>query len=255
MIFNEIESQIDDIINKFSDDIEKVFAEVSTLISAWMIDNDITKTTALNFDVVVNDMLSRSGYFDVVNEFIDNDYDKLFPMVQDNMAVAGSIIAYTALDLENIMALKAMDSNKFSILASTAGSSLRESLTKYAISDYTSLDMQKDIIDEFQGTNIVRHSKTIADTSITEFHQSVIDIKAEEFDDLVWFYDGANIDEVTRDYCKCILRADKYYSKNDKNKLKNNPKRKYNCRHYFYAGTVEYVKSLGLSKASGVNCR
>ncbi len=255
MIFNELEKEIDDIIIKFSDDIERVFTEVSNLISKWVIDNDITKVSALNFDIVVNDMLSRAGYFDVVNEFIDNDYDKLFPMIQSNLAITGAVFAYNAVDLENIMALKALDANKFSVLASTAGNTLRESLTKYAISDYTSLDMQRDIVKEFQGTSLVKHSKTIADTAINEFNQAVINTKAEEFDDLVWFYDGANIDSVTRDYCRCILRANNYYSKTDKLKMEHDSRRKYNCRHKFYPGTEEYAKEKGFTKSSNAKCR
>ena len=255
MIFSKIESTIEGIIDTFGNDIDIVMVEVSEAISEWILLNDLTTINSLQFDKVLNDILSNAGYFEVVNEFIDNEYDKLFPMIQNNLLIAGVTTSYTTIDLANIMALKALDKNKFSVMASTAGSSLRESLTKYAISNYSAVDVQKDILKEFQGTNLARHSRTIADSSITQFHQSVIDIKAEEFDGLVWFYDGANIDSVTRDYCKCILKAKKYYSEEDKGTMQRNSKRKYNCRHYFYAGTVEYVESLGLKKSNTVSCR
>lgn len=256
MIFEDIEKEVDIIIDKFGKDIGEVISRVSELISMWMLDNDISKISTLKFDIVVDEILTKAGYYDVVNRFIDDDYDKLYPMIQSNLALTGAAIIYTTFDLQNIMALKALDKDKFSILASTAGSSLRESLTKYAISNYNSLDIQNAIVEEFKGTNLAKHSKTIADTAISQFQQSVINIKAAEsdFKDYVWFYDGANIDEVTRDYCKCILKKQEYYTEDEKNILERNPKRRYNCRHKFYFGTVEYVEDEGFKKSAGVRC-
>lgn len=250
-----IDKEIDDIMIKFSDDIDSIISEVSKLITKWMIDNDISKTTTLNFDIVVDEMLTKAGYYDKINQFIDEDYDKLYPMIQSNFALAGVVTTYTTIDLENIMALKALDRNKFSVLASTAGNSLRESLTKYAISNYSSEDIQSALVEEFKGTNLVRHSRTIADSSINQFHQSVINIKAEEFPDLVWYYSGADIDKVTRDYCECILKANHYYPKDVKLTMERNPKRKYNCRHRFRAVTEEYAKKEGLTWSDKVSCK
>ncbi len=251
-----IDKEIDDIMIKFSDDIDSIISEVSSLITRWMIDNDISKTTALNFDIVVDEMLTRAGYYDKINQFIDEDYDKLYPMIQQSFALSGVVMTYTTVDLENIMALKALDKNKFSVLASTAGTSLRESLTKYAISNYDSIDIQNALVDEFQGTNLVRHSKTIADSSISQFHQSVMNIKAEEFPDLVWWYAGPNIDKVTREFCECIQKAKRYYTKAEKLTMERNPKRKYNCRHHFDPVTEEYaIDEKGLKKSNGASCK
>lgn len=255
MIFKDIEDTVDSIVNNFNGDIERIMLEVSEAISEWIILNDMTSVNTLQFDKALNDMLSRAGYFEAVNEFIDNEYDKLFPMIQSNLLISGVSTAYTTIDLANIMALKALDKNKFSVLASTAGSSLRESLTKYAISDFTATDMQRSILEEFQGTNLARHSKTIADSSMSQFQQAVINMKAEEFPESVWYYDGANIDSVTRDYCKCILKSNKYYTKDDKNTMERDSRRKYNCRHKFYFGTVEYAESKGFTKSDTSRCR
>lgn len=256
MVFKSIQDDIAEVVDRFDNDIDEVMRRVSSLIAQWLFDNDINTTTSLTFDKAFNDMLTESGYYDVVNRFIDDDYDKLFPAIQSNLAIAGIATAYTASNLDNIMALKALDVNKFSILASTAGTSLKESLTKYAISNYTSDDMVKDIQEEFAGTNLYKHSKTIADTSISEFHQTVMDMKAEDSGvEYVYFYDGAEIDKVTRDYCKCILKANKYYKKSDMEKMKRDSRRKYNCRHYFYPVTEEYAKEEGFTKSDKARCR
>lgn len=254
IIDDKLQSSIDTAINSFDGSLQEVFVEVRRIISEWIITNNIDIRTSLEFDKAFNDALTQAGYYDLVNEFVDKDYNQMFGLIQDGFAIGGINVAFNTIDLEKIMALKALDINKFSVLASTAGTSLRESLVKYAMSNYTKLDMVRELQTEFEGTNLFKHSKTIADSAITQFHQSVINIKAADIGDLVWVYRGKAIDGKTRDFCKCIINAKKYYDSSDKATLENNSKRKYNCRHWFNAVTVDYAKSSGFTFAEKVTC-
>lgn len=256
---DEIADAIDKIINDFGNNIDEVFRKVGLLINEWMINNNINTATSLTFDKAFNDMLYKAGYYDLVNKFIDDDYDKLLPLLQNEfttLGLIGSSITFNKANLENIMAIKALDVDKFSIMSSTASRTLRESLTKYAISNYSEVAIMESLQEELKGTSLYKHSKTIADSSISEFNQAVINMKAAEYEgEKVYWYKGKRIDEKTRDFCKCVIRNNAYYTEDEAHRIEKNPKRKYNCRHRVVFGTLDYAKEyLGLEKNTGGVC-
>lgn len=161
-------------------------------------------------------------------------------------------MSYTAEDVKRVMALKALQSNQFTVVGSTAGSSLKQNLFKYVLSDYTVDDMQRQLIEDFKGTNLVKHSGTLANTSIKEFQESMIDIGAEGLDG-VWVYVGVR-DSNNRDFCRCVLDKNGYFNDADKNKLKYNADRRYNCRHRFRMVTEDYAVTSGFKKMKGASC-
>ncbi len=212
----------------------------------------MSTTNALKFDIEFDRILTQSGYYDLVNRMIDNDFDELFTLISDGFAAGGVAIKYTADDLNKVMALKELVSNKFSVVGSTAGTTLRENLYKYALSNYSIEDMQSRLMEDFRGTNMVRHSKTLANTAIKEFQESMIDISAEGLDG-VWLYVGVK-DSQNRDFCRCVLSKNAYYDDDEKNKLKYDKDRQYNCRHRFRMVTEDYAIQSGYKKSTGVSC-
>lgn len=248
LLHNEQQKKIEQILSTFDGKMSKVVAEIERLLNRYMLSNTLNTKTALGFDMAFNEILKRAGYYDLVNQMIDSDYDELFSLVSDGFAAGGLASTYTSGDLSRVIALKTLQTNRFTIIGTTAGTSLKENLYKYVLSNYTLEDMQTQLIKDLQGTNLVKHSRTLANTSIKEFQESMIDIASDGLDG-VWVYVGVR-DSANRDLCACILDKHSYYNDNDKNLLQYANERRYNCRHRFRMVTEEYAKNEGYSKGS-----
>jgi len=246
---------IEGIIKRFDIDMVRVILEVEKLIAKWMLTNNVTATTSLQFDLMIDQALTESGYYALVNRLVGTDFDKLYPMIKEGFALGGLFITYTKEDLTRITALKALEANKFSVLASTASTTLRDNLYKYSLSNYSVEDMASQIQKDFAGTNLVKHSKTLANTVVSEMQQTTIDLEASDLEGMVWVYRGVQ-DGITRDYCNCILDKKQYYNDSEKNIMQSDSRRRYNCRHKFRPVTEDYaIEEYGLKKASGVVCK
>ena len=252
LLHEEQQLAVEAILASFDGDMARVIAEIEKLLNRYVLSGTIDTTSALSFDIAFNNILQEAGYYDLVNRMVDTDYDELFALITEGFADGGLSMAYKADDLQRVMALKALQVNKFSVVGSTAGTSLRENIFKYALSNYTLEDMQSQIMEDFKGTNLVKYSKTLANTSIKEFQESMIDIGAEGLDG-VWVYVGVK-DSNNRDFCRCVLNKNAYYDDAEKNKLKYDKDRQYNCRHRFRMVTEGYAKTSGYKKSTGASC-
>jgi len=246
------QKEIEAVVKRFDGDMSRVVLEVEKLINRWFLSTNVTSLSSLEFNVYFEKILNESGYYALVNKMVNEDFNKLFPMMQEGMKLGGLFSTYTEEDLTRIMALKSVEINKFSVLASTAGTTLRDNLYKYTLSNFTIEDMAKQIASDFEGTNLARHSTTLANTVVGEMQQSSLDLLAEGLDG-VYLYVGVN-DGVTRDFCKCVLKEKAYYNDKQKNKIASDPKRKYNCRHRLRFVTEEYAKEQGYIKSNGAGC-
>lgn len=242
----EQQALIERILNSFDDRMENTIANIEALVNKLLLENGFTETTALNFEVLFDQALNEAGYFQQVNDFIDNDFDELFGLIKGGIETAGFAVEYTAEDLDRIMALKDLQLDRFNTLTSSSGKEISQKLYKYALSDMSLDDMQRQIREDFKGTALAKYSKTIARTSIKDFQESMIDMKAKELD-AVWIYVGVS-DSKTRDFCNCVLGKKHYYDKSDKSKLQADPKRAYNCRHRFRPVSEEFAKTSGYTK-------
>ena len=252
LLHDEQQKAVEQILSSFDGRMSQVIAQIERLLNRYLLTTDISTTNALRFDVEFNKILQQSGYYDLVNKMIDSDYDELFGLISEGFNAGGLAISYTADDLSRVMALKALQANQFSVVGTTAGTSLRENLFKYVLSNYTLEDMQAKLIQDFQGTNLVRHSRTLANTAIKEFQESMIDIAAEGLGG-VWLYVGVK-DSKNRDFCRCVLDKNAYYDDKEKNKLKYDEERRFNCRHRFRMVTEDYAKVSGYTKSNGISC-
>ena len=252
LLHEEQQLAVEAILTSFDSDMARVIAEIEKLLNRYVLSGTIDTTSALSFDIAFNNILQEAGYYDLVNRMVDTDYDELFALITEGFKDGGLAMVYKADDLQRVMALKALQVNKFSVVGSTAGTSLRENIFKYALSNYTLEDMQSQIMEDFKGTNLVKYSKTLANTSIKEFQESMIDIGAEDLDG-VWVYVGVK-DSNNRDFCRCVLSKNAYYDDSEKNKLKYDKDRQYNCRHRFRMVTEDYAKASGYKKSTGASC-
>ena len=248
----EQQKAVEEIISKFNGNMAVVIAEIQRLINRYFMENNISPADALNFDVIFNQILQEAGYYTLVNEMVDKDYNELFSLIKSGFKEGGFDITYTADDLTLVQALKNVQSNNFSVIGSSAATSLRENLYRYSLSDFTVDQMASQIAEDFKGTNVARHSTTLARTAIAEYQQAVIDIEAKDLDG-VWLYIGVD-DSATRDFCHCVLKQNAYFDTATKNKIESDPKRKYNCRHRLRMVTEDYAKSEGYTFKSSISC-
>lgn len=252
LLHDEQQRLVEQILSSFDGNLSKVIAQIERLLSRYILSTDLSTKNALQFDVEFDKILTQSGYYDLVNKMIDSDYDNMFALITEGFAAGGMAMQYTSADLSRVMALKALQSNQFSVVGSTAGTALKQNLFKYVLSNYTLEDMQRQLIVDFQGTNLVRHSRTLAVTSIKEFQESMIDIGADGLQG-VWVYTGVR-DSKNRDLCACILDNNGYFTEEQKNRLQYDPRRTFNCRHRFRMVSEDYAKETGYSKMSGSSC-
>lgn len=253
MLFHEEQQKaIEEIITKFNGDMATIIAEIQKMINAYFMNNNISPADALEFEIIIDQILTDAGYYVKVNQMIDSEYNKLFSLIESGFTAGGLAIAYTQEDLAVIQALKNIQLNKFSVLASTMGTVLRDNLYRYAISDYTKEDMALQILNDFNGTDMAKYSGTLAQTAIAEFQQSVIDVESKGLDG-VWLYVGVQ-DDATRDFCNCVLNKNAYFDYATKIQIERDPQRRYNCRHRLRMVSEDYAKSQGFKFMSSAPC-
>lgn len=248
----EQQKLIDSILNRFDDNIANIIIEIEKLIEDILLKNGFNQTTALNFSELFNEALVDSGYYETVNNFIDNDFDELFKTIREGINEGGFNVKYNEDDLAKITALKNLQLEQFNSLGSNAGEVLQQNLYKYVLSDFSLRDVKNQLLQDFEGTNLARYSETLARTAIGDFQQSVIDVKAEGLDG-VWLYVGVK-DKKTRDYCRCILDQDHYYTTEQKNKIMNDKARRFNCRHRARIVSKEFAESQGFTPTKRLVC-
>lgn len=243
---------IESIISRFDTDVTKTILDIEKLINRILIREGFTEATALNFDILFIEALEESGYFTQVNDLIDNSFDELFGVIRSGLSLGGFDVLYTQDDLAKITALKNLQLQQFSSLGNEAGQILQQNLFRYVLGNFNLEDVQSQILQDFQGTNLSKFSTTLARTAIGEFQQSVIDIKAEGLD-AVWLYVGVN-DAKTRDFCECVLKQRKYYTVAQKNLIMADKARAFNCRHRARPVSIEFAERGGFKPTQVLVC-
>lgn len=245
MTFEEIialiESNLDREVNLFNREFESVLSKIQKNLEIRAIEN---YSDPLEFDFVFQRVLQDSGYYSLVNKFIDESYDKSYDEIKALFELSGLSATYTQDDLNKIQAIKEIDLNFFAQVGNDAANTMKKDLYKYSISNLSTEEMIDNIRVSLEGTNLSRYSKTYADTLISNFNQSVIDLKSQDVEDEVYIYRGVK-DKSTRKFCSCLLSQNKYYSKKDAEKIKNDKRREYNCRHLIVPVSRQYATDRG----------
>ena len=92
---DEQQQLIDVILDSFDKDIEVTIAFVEKTLNDTLLRFGVNERTALEFQVLFLDALEQAGYYDKVNDLIDNRFDELFKLVRDGFIEGGFNIKYT----------------------------------------------------------------------------------------------------------------------------------------------------------------
>ena len=241
-IYNQSQSEVDAFVRQFEGEMEKVFDRVRRIAQANLA--GLSPDDVLQYEFVWRQSLQEAGYYTLVNDLIDTQFDKIYAGTLDAFEAGGLSTAFTTDDATKIQILKQMKRDFFIRLGDDVGLSVKRELYKYVISDASVADMTAGIAQTLDGSNLAKYSNTYARTAIKDFQQEVIDLRAADIEDGVWVYVGVN-DGRTRRFCRNVLKRNRYYDDSDKNRIENDQDRAYNCRHRFYKMDKEEAEANG----------
>ena len=241
-IYNQSQGEVDAFVKQFDGEIEKVFERVRRIANAQLA--GLSTDDVLQYEFIWRESLKEAGYYTLVNDLIDKQFDKIYAGTLDAFEAGGLKTAFTADDATKIQILKQMKRDFFIRLGDDVGLSVKRELYKYAISDASINDMTVGIAQTLEGSNLAKYSQTYARTAIKDFQQEVIDLRGADIEDGVWVYVGVS-DGRTRDFCRHVLKRNRFYDDSDKNRIENDQDRAYNCRHRFYKMSKEEAEDSG----------
>ncbi len=230
-IYNQSQSEVDAFVRQFDGEIEKVFERVRRIAQANLA--GLSPDDVLQYEFVWRQSLKEAGYYVLINDLIDKQFDSIYAGTLQAFDAGGLKTAFTASDATKIQLLKQMKRDFFIRLGDDVGLSVKRELYKYVISDASVDTMTAGIAQTLEGSNLAKYSQTYARTAIKDFQQEVIDLRAADIEDGVWVYVGVN-DGRTRDFCRNVLKRNRYYNDSRKSRIENDQDRAYNCRHRFY---------------------
>lgn len=243
-IYDAMQNKIDREMNLFNQEFESVMRTVELLAVQRGISS---LKDPLQFDYAFQQILNEAGYYELVNKFVDDAYDKNYKDILAIFEEGGLSVAYSAEDLRAIQELKELDIQTFRDIGNQAAVALQKDLYKYSLSNMTTKDLANSISESLSGTDLAKYSKTYAETSISNYNQAIINMKAQDTEG-VWVYVGVN-DKKTRHFCKRTLSANKFYDDSEKSKLENDKARRWNCRHQFLKISKESAIEQGYKDA------
>lgn len=243
-IYNQSQADIDKFIKQFDGEVEKIFESVRRIATANLA--GLSPDDVLEYEFVWRESLKQAGYYDLINELIDKQFDSIYAGTLQAFDAGGLATAFTADDAVKIQMLKQMKRDFFIRLGDDVGLAVKRELYKYVISDASVDTIAAGIAQTLDGSNLAKYSQTYARTSIQEFQQEVIDLRAADIDDGVWVYVGVN-DGRTRDFCRRVLNDNSCYNDSEKSRIESDQDRAYNCRHRFYKMSKEEAEANGYS--------
>ena len=247
-IMDAINSKMDRELNLFNQNFERILKRVQKEVeirAVQLIDDPLL------FDREFQAILSDTGYYRLINDFIDNSYDKTYGEIQALLNESGIQTVFTQADLDVIRDIKRLDIQTFRDVGNQAAASLKRDLYKYSLSNLSQVEIADNIAQSLAGTSLAKYSKTYAETALSDFQQKLIDNSVSDIaDQLVYVYRGPTPDGKIRDFCKCVINQNKYYTLEESNKLKNDPRRKWNCRHEVAPMIEELAISEGYTKGN-----
>lgn len=241
-IYNQSQADVDKFVSQFDGKVEQVFERVRRIAQAKLA--GLSTDDVLQYEFIWRQSLKEAGYYQLVNELIDTQFDSIYAGTLQAFEVGGLKTAFTADDATKIQILKQMKRDFFIRLGDDVGLTVKRELYKFVISDASVDTMATGIAQTLEGSNLAKYSKTYARTAVGEFQQEVIDLRAADIDDGVWVYVGVN-DGKTRRFCRNVLKRNACYNDSVKSRLANDSERDYNCRHRFYKMSKEEAEANG----------
>ncbi len=241
-IYNQTQGDVDKFVSQFDGEMEKVFERVRRIAQANLA--GLSQEDVLQYEFVWRQSLQEAGYYTLVNDLIDTQFDSIYSGTLQAFEAGGLSTAFTADDATKIQILKQMKRDFFIRLGDDVGLSVKRELYKYVISNASVADITAGIAQTLDGSNLSKYANTYARTAIKDFQQEVIDLRAADIEDGVWVYVGVS-DGRTRDFCRNVLKRNRYYDDSDKSRIENDQDRAYNCRHRFYKMDKQEAEANG----------
>lgn len=236
----------DEQLNKFQKDITKALEKVQTLIDVGLVED---LQNPLEYDYKLQQYLNEAGYYKAVNNLVDNGFDVVYSNIADASSVGGIGVTFSQADLVTINSLKQLTFDAYNALANETIATLKSNLYKYSLSNYTTKDIANNMRQALSTSGLAKYSNTYALTAISDYTQSVIDYKSKDTSEGVWIYVGV-LDDKTRPFCACTLKQKKYYDDIEKNKIQNDPRRRWNCRHTMWKVSQDYAENNNYHEGS-----
>ena len=241
----EIDNNIDDTMVLFEKRFNEIMTKLANILDVLAIEH---YDEPLSLQIAINDALKDVGYFDLVDDIINDEYDKNYDNILALFTEGGFSITYTTQDIEIIKILKRLDFDKLLNLGTDLAMRLQRDFYKYTISDMSKETIIANLKKSLSDSNLLRYAKTYVETSISEFNQNLIDLKTADIpDSAVYIYRGVH-DKKTREFCKCLINKKAYYTKVQSRVIKNDKRRQWNCRHLIVPISLDYAKTNGYVK-------
>lgn len=192
--------------------------------------------------------LDRAGYYNVVNQFTEQDIT-LVNQVKADRIKAGLPSVFSQQSIETLNAFRDVEFVKFQSLGNGFIEALKEELAFYITTGTNELDFINRI-NSMLNDNLKRYATTYATTSRQQVIQQIQNAAAANYDgELYWEYVGP-VDDRMRD--ACAEGMTKRYFSNDERiafELDTASERVWNCRHTFIQITKEdYEENTGGTK-------
>jgi len=232
-LINANQQEMEEYISKFDKRLEGIFKKINTMATVEIINANIDDV--LDFDIIWADILQESGYNDLIQRYV-NTLDDMQGSISKILDEAGLLETLTPDQKHRLLVVKKLQIKDLQRIGMDKGLAMKKGLYNNILAGKTKADLLESMEAELLGTKYQSYAKTYASTGINDYRQAVINQRVEEFqddEDVVWVYEGNDVDKVTRDFCKHILKANKAYSTSEKNKLESDKRRKWNCRHTF----------------------
>jgi len=245
-LINANQKELDDIIDKFDKRLEQIFKKINVLATA-RIANITDIDEVVKFDIIWRGILEEAGYYNLLQRYV-NTLDDLQGSLNAILDESGLLKTLGDEQIKRLTAIKELQIKGIEQIGIDAGLTLKKGLYNNVLAGKTKADLLEAMAGELGGTKYVSYAKTYANTAINDYRQATLNQRAEPLkddDDIVWIYDGNDVDDVTRPFCADVLEANRAYSTDEKNELESAPERAWNCRHFFTFVTKDDAVDLG----------
>lgn len=243
-IIAAIDTKLDREVTAFTSDFDNVLSEVERLLLASTLTAD-----PLSFDLEFSMILDEAGYYTLVNHYIDDSYDQNYTELLALFKESGLDVTFTPDDLLIIQNIKELDTQLFLDIGVAAGHKLKSDIYKYKLTGLSRREMLANISESLKDTDLAKYSATYANTAISNFNQSVLDMKTSDMEGEVYIYRGVS-DGDTRKFCKCVLDQKKFYNRANASSLRSDKRRQWNCRHLVVPMFRSAAEDLGLTEGT-----
>ncbi|MBT6554032.1 MAG: hypothetical protein HON50_00310 [Candidatus Marinimicrobia bacterium] len=245
-LINANQKELDDIIDKFDKRLEQIFKKINVLATA-RIANITDIDEVVKFDIIWRGILEEAGYYNLLQRYV-NTLDDLQGSLNAILDESGLLKTLGDEQIKRLTAIKELQIKGIEQIGIDAGLTLKKGLYNNVLAGKTKADLLEAMTGELGGTKYVSYAKTYANTAINDYRQATLNQRAEPLkddEDIVWIYDGNDVDDVTRPFCADVLEANRAYSTDEKNELESAPERAWNCRHFFTFVTKDDAVDLG----------